>query len=252
MHSSKVLKREHFRFFHEEGGQAASIPFEAMFSDYHCQDRVAVVCPTLEDGVTAAPAALLALTTGFYDAMRARGRDFFDYPQHFCILAGGDCGICTRGRTTPLSPASYGAPWSTLDVWPETMWKIAKPDALSMMKAVFSLQVDRLFWPAHLAAPAPIAEGDRLPRYVHDILATRLKQVWSYGGDIATHRLEVRAPATELIEQSQAALRRVLGDSAAARASTGEYVERLQRLSVDQFLGGHEQLFASAAPAVMA
>jgi hypothetical protein len=74
------------------------------------------VAPYLEEGVLQTGYALLALTTAFYDVLRARTAEFFDYPHHFALLDVNDAGVRTRAGRLPLPQAALGSPWGALDV----------------------------------------------------------------------------------------------------------------------------------------
>ena len=79
------------------------VGFSAFCAEYHEQDRVAVVSPRLEDGILHTGYALLALTTAFFDAQRARGGDFFVYPQHFAIIGADRSGVATGAGRLELA-----------------------------------------------------------------------------------------------------------------------------------------------------
>lgn len=240
MHTSTELHADDFQYALLQAGAEAALTFDAMFPDYHRQDRVAVVGATMEGAVRAARGTLLALTTGFYDALRARGGEFFDYPQHFCILAGDERGIRTEAGFKPMDLATIGKPWTMLDVWPDSKWHTALPSVTGLMRAVFAMQIDRLFWPESIRSSLPAGEGARLPEYIRKTLATHLKQVWYYDTSSPTHRVTYGDAAQAMIDQSEGPLLKLLNDSPPVQ----HRAERFRLVSVDTFLSEHAAMFA--------
>ena len=183
MHTSTRLTNTDFQFFRHDSTGAQPIGFADFCPDYHELDRVVVVSPTLEAGVYHTSYALLALTTAFYDRLRARGGDFFDYPQHFAFVgAEGDC-VYTGGGPLPLTTPKVWDAWSWLDVWPANKWVPTPVTATEMLQRVFDYQINRLFWPRSLQ---PGENEPTLPAYVWKMLRTRLKGVYYYGDDTKT------------------------------------------------------------------
>jgi hypothetical protein len=177
MHTSTRLSSADIQWFRNgpTGAQAAS--FTDFCPDYHELDRVGVVSPTLEAGVYHTSHALLALTTAFYDCLRLRGQEFFDYPQHFAFVGSeGDC-ICTNSGLLPVTTPKVWDAWSWLDVWPANKWVTAPVAATGMVQRLFDYQINRLFWPQSLQ---PKSYEAALPSYVGKMLRTRLKEVYYY------------------------------------------------------------------------
>lgn len=171
MHTSKRLASADFEFLRCTGNQQVSIPFHEFCPDYHELDRIGVVSPTISHGVLNAGRTILALTTAFYDAQRAKANEFFDYPQHFAIV-GAD-------KIDPqVDEHHLWRAWSLLDVWPNNKWITAPPTAMGLLKAVFNYQINRLFWPRDLW---PTLGEAPLPEYAYRMLGTRLKSVCLYG-----------------------------------------------------------------------
>ena len=172
MHTSQALRSSHFEY--RSPGSGGRVAFSAFCAGYHEQDRVGVVSPHLEDGVLHTAYALLALTTAFYDVQRAGGSDFFIYPQHIAIIGQGQptasspraengradtVGIATRAGCLDLTldEAGIGGAWAWLDVWPQSNWFTAPAAPTAMLKKVFDLHINRLFWPQHFT-PKPRQE----------------------------------------------------------------------------------------------
>ena len=170
MHTSKRLTAEDFNFWQRNGDERRSIPFAEFCTDYHELDRVGVVSPTLADGALHIGQTLLALTTAFYDALRTRGDEFFDYPQHFAFVGTDDL------SQYPQTPGLWNA-WSKLDVWPPHKWISTPPTATHMIERVFDYQINRLFWPRGLR---PTPDEEALPDYAYQMVQTRLKAVYYY------------------------------------------------------------------------
>lgn len=180
MHTSTRLSSTDFQFFRHSPTGAHPITFADFCPDYHELDRVGVVSPTLEAGVYHTSYALLALTTAFYDRLRARGGDFFDYPQHFAFVGAEGDSICTGNGPLPLTKPKLWDAWSWLDVWPANKWVPTPVTATGMVQRVFDYQINRLFWPRSLQPQGNEAE---LPAYVWKMLRTHLKAVYYYGND---------------------------------------------------------------------
>lgn len=177
MHTSTRLASADFQFFRHDPTGAQPITFADFCPDYHELDRIAVVSPTLEAGVYHTSYALLALTTAFYDRLRARGGDFFDYPQHFAFVGAEGDSICTGNGPLPLTKPKLWDAWSWLDVWPANKWVPTPVTATGMLQQVFDYQINRLFWPRSLQ---PKENDTELPAYVWKMLQTRVKAVHYY------------------------------------------------------------------------
>ena len=196
MHTSHILDRGHFGFTRNGGTADAT----TLFPDYHSQDRIGVVAPVYEEGLECCGGTVLALTTLFYDAQRASGRNFFTYPQHFCVLAWNAEGVRIRRGHVKATRNTVGQAWCKLDVWPDNRWLAADPTPAAMLKAVFDHQLNRLFWPAGFWPKADAAPA--LPDFARAILETDLKQVLLYGGD-GDISVIASAPAAKLVATAQ-------------------------------------------------
>src|SRR5262245_48475221 len=199
MHTSTVLRSSDFRYLHRAGEQFVSTDFATLFPDYHVQDRAGVISRYLEDGLLHTGGALLALTTAFYDALRARGTAFFNYPQHFAILGGDGVEIQTRTGRLPRDAEVIGSAWGNLDVWPDSNWLTAPATGIGMLKAVFDHQINRLFWPEDLR---PDASDALLPPHVRAILRSRLKSVFYYDSTSPTIEIHGSPPVQNLVRKS--------------------------------------------------
>lgn len=229
MHTSTVLTSGDFTFRASNGTDRA---FGDFFPDYSSQDRTAVVCCQPDLAVAAAGPALLATATAFYDVLRHRGQPFFDYPLHFAFL-GSD----PRVTDLPDGEETHGAPWSNLDVWPETQWVPAPSTADGMLREVYRYQVNRLLWPAGLVVDG---ECERpLPGYARRLLGSRLKSVYTYGGDSDNIELTISERAAEIVTKSLGHLPGWQEDADLPR--TVGY----QRVVTDPFLASMEGCFSN-------
>jgi hypothetical protein len=178
MHTSTRMQAGDFQFWQHTSNGVYQSDFEAFCPNYHELDRIGIVSPNLEDGVLHTGYALLALTTAFYDRLRTRHADFFDYPQHFAFAGAEAADIHTGSGLLPLNTPDLWRAWSWLDVWPDAKWVSAPATASGMIQRVFNYQINRLFWPRTLQ-PGP--QETPLPDYVWKMLKTSLKTVYLYG-----------------------------------------------------------------------
>jgi hypothetical protein len=246
MHTSNVLSASDFQYWHVDADDVIRVDFDTFCPNYHEFDRIGVVSPFLEDGVLHTGCALLALTTAFYDVLRSRGTDFFDYPHHFALIGANDAGINTRGERLPIDDATIGASWGNLDVWPDSNWIPAPGTALGMVKKVFDLQINRLFWPHDFIKSRDEA---RLPAYVRDLLKARLKTVYYYNSTAPDWELHVTRQVEDIVRKS---VERLPDFDSAAQGQTRPhrvvqtsadnlfYIERYRLVSIDDFLRGFE------------
>jgi len=199
MHTSSMLKATDFHYRWSDSREPAD--FDAFCPDYHENDRLAVVCICLEDSVLHAGYGLLAVATAFYDVLRERGGDFFDYPRHFAFVDPNEKQVSTRGERVNLDHAALAAPWSNLDVWPESQCIEAPGTAMEMLRKVFEFQINRVFWPEGLD-PETEAGDELLPTYARRLLASRLKSVHYYASTTSTLEVHAGPPAVDLVRGS--------------------------------------------------
>jgi hypothetical protein len=210
MHTSTRMGVTDFQFWQQGPTGAQPTDFATFCPDYHELDRVGVVSPTLEAGVYQTSYALLALTTAFYDRLRTRGDDFFDYPQHFAFVGAAGTDICTSNGLLAPDTSNLWHAWSWLDLWPDNKWVTAPATATALLQRVFDYQINRLFWPRSLT---PGANEATLPPHVWKMLRTRLKAVYYYGDVEPTEteppdeQIEIRvSPAVDAVVQESLAL----------------------------------------------
>ena len=270
MHTSQALRSSHFEYRRPEVDER--VAFSAFCADYHEQDRVGVVSPRLEDGVLHTAYALLALTTAFYDVQRASGRDFFIYPQHFAVIGqdpsdaapahgrngpGDKLGIATgAGRLDlTLDEAGIGGAWAWIDVWPGSNWHTAAMTPAAMLKKVFDLHINRLFWPQDYTPDSRSEQATEngesvdppLPDYARRMLRTRLKSVYYYNTSAPTIEICADQPAVDIVQFSvdklPAPVRQTLDQDTASPNSPG--LESYRQVSVNDFLEEVEACFTN-------
>ena len=234
MHTSTLLSAKDFQHWQPKAGQRLKVDFATLCPDYHERDRLAVVCPHLEDGVLHTGFALLSLTTAFYDVLRGRGSEFFDYPSHFAFIATTPEGVTTYKGPRRMEENALGGAWSNLDVWPETQWITVPESATEMLYKVFSFQINRLFWPENFT---PAAGEAQLPPNVRRLLKARLKAVYYYAPTVPNVEIHASQQVEDLVRTS---IEKLPGAETLSRPSPpgGElpYVETHRRVEVDEFL----------------
>jgi hypothetical protein len=135
MHSSQDLSSSMF----EIAAEGRRVRLEELFEGFGEQDRLGVVV-NRPCGAVGASALISATVTAFYDIQRARGPDFFVYPDYYLFHAGralGDHGM--------------------LDVFPSRKEVVVPEEPDAILDAVNDRAITRLLVPAPAveAAVAP-------------------------------------------------------------------------------------------------
>jgi hypothetical protein len=122
MHSSSELRSDSFGI--EVDGESARL--EDLFAGFEERDRVGVV---VRDPVGAVGASilLLAAVTRFYDFQRAKGGEFFIYPDYFLFHVGRSLGD-----------------HSMLDVWPSHKEVVVDGGPEELLEAINDRAITRL------------------------------------------------------------------------------------------------------------
>lgn len=240
MHTSKLLKSSDFQYWQLTENNRISVDFEKFCPDYHELDRVGVISPCIEDGILYTGEALLALTTAFYDVLRAREIDFFDYPQHFAFI--GTNGDTVQARGERLAMDRIGAGWGNLDVWPDSKWIPTPGSAVGMMKKVHDFQINRLFLPHGFK---PRSDESALPAYARKMLGTRLKAVYYYKTPIPNVEIHASQQVADLVQKSLAEFPSTKGEVDHPAQSECPAVGSYQRVGVDDFLEDMVDCFSS-------
>ncbi len=249
MHTSTVLRPSDFHYVRRDVDDTLAADFTTFCPDYQTSDRIGVVSPRLEDGVVHASYAVLALTTAFYEVLRSRVDDFFDYPQHFAVIGAAGEAMLACETELPIDAALLETTWGNLDVWPDSQWLFAPSMATGMLKKVFDLQINRLFWPQALTSgPDEVP----LPAYMHKMLRARLKSIYYYGTTDANVEIQVTQHVEDIVQTSLAGLLRAGGTGASARdrrrAAPPEetsfvYRQCYRQIAVQDFLKGLDARF---------
>jgi hypothetical protein len=122
MHSSRELRSSSFEI--EVGGRPA--PLEELFEGFGEQDRLGVVM-SRPCGAVGASALITATITAFYDLHRARGEDFFVYPDYYLFHVGRPLGDHAR-----------------LDVWPRRKEVVVGEEPQAILEAIDDRAITRL------------------------------------------------------------------------------------------------------------
>ena len=231
MHTSKLLKSSDFQYWRLTAEERINVDFKAFCPDYHELDRIGVISPCLEDGVLYTGEALLALTTAFYDVLRARETEFFDYPQHFAFIGASAETVHTRAESLPLDRIGTG--WGNLDVWPDSKWIPTQGSVTGMLKKAFDFQINRLFWPHGFK---PGSDVTLLPAYARKMLGTRLKAVYYYNTPVANLEIRGSQQVADLIQRSVADLPNADSEIEHPAPSDFPFGGCYQQVSVDEFL----------------
>jgi len=247
MHTSEAFAADDFQYRCPTPGGSTQVDFDAFCPAYSQLDRVGVVCPHIEDGVFHSAYALLGITTAFYDIYRARGEEFFNYPQHFAIIAANAAGISTRGGHRPLERKAIGASWGNLDVWPDSQWIMASATATNMLERVFTSHISRLFWPEDYF---PEENEAPLPTYMRDLLPARLKSVFYYNSKSPTIEIRVSQKVEDMVQTSvDSVLQYTETPTKYTRPQVEHelpYMESYRQVSTDEFLATVDHYFAVA------
>jgi hypothetical protein len=122
MHSSRELRSSLFHI--TVGGQKASLV--DLFDGFGEHDRLGVVVGQ-PCGAVGASALITATITAFYDLHRARGSDFFVYPDYFLFHVGRRLGDHAR-----------------LDIWPSRKEVVVAEDPRKILEVVNDRAITRL------------------------------------------------------------------------------------------------------------
>lgn len=215
MHTSKILRSHHFRVVDDAG------TIVHMTADLTAQDRLGVVSPRYEDGISGASAAILLFVTAFYDLQRAQeeasGQPFFAYPDYFAFLFSEGDGV--RGLSLPAPLAGgVSAAYGKLDVWPEDKWVVVR-DTTNLWTQIQARGITHLLLPAHAAAGLGA---------IPDAVAARLRATYRYllpdeQSNGPTLRIELEAEPLEVIAEAV----RCLPSESPAHALPGVTYQRL-------------------------
>jgi len=170
MHSSRELRSSSFEITVGD----REVRLVDLFEGFGEQDRLGLVIRR-PCGAVGASALITAAITAFYDLHRARGPDFFVYPDYFLFHVGGRLG-------------DHGM----LDVWPAHKEVVVGDDPEEILRAVNDRGVTRLVVPDGVPGE-PDFERQTLASAV-DRIATCL--VYSSGGRAEGANVEIAGNET--------------------------------------------------------
>jgi hypothetical protein len=243
MHSSYELRSDSFAV--EIEGRPASL--SDLFPGFGEQDRLGVVVHG-PCGAVGASALICATITAFYDIQRARGEDFFVYPEYYLFHAGGPHGDHARLDVFPRrkEPVVADEPEALLEALNErAITRLAveegTPHSAELDRAELESARGRLlsclaYSPAGRVAGADmrIAGNDVTEGYVDAVLDPEARMARLQSGDE-----EDRALADAIARRAGEVAPELRAPVAAARASLledGRPVETYRRLGVDEAL----------------
>jgi hypothetical protein len=122
VHSSRELRSSAFTVLVD----GADATLAGVFPDFVAADRVGLVVRR-PCGAVGASALLMCAVTAFYDVQRARGDDFFIYPDYFVFHVGRKLGSHNR-----------------FDIWPSHKEVVVEDDPEELLRAVNDRGVTRL------------------------------------------------------------------------------------------------------------
>jgi hypothetical protein len=200
-------------------GRRASL--RAVLPGFEERDRLGVVVRQ-PCGALGASALILAAVTAFYDLQRARGGDFFVYPDYYLFHVGRPLGV-----------------HAMLDIWPGHKEVVTPDDPEQILRAINDRAITRLL----------VEDGlPGTPAFERQTLAsTRIRTALAYaphgratGGDVtiagnaATEGYVAAVLAAS--EQVDAGTREALRAGRAGLVEGGVPVEHYRRLSVTEAL----------------
>jgi len=197
MHTSTVLGAADFTYVDSTGDVVA---FDAWCPYYQETDRIAFVGEPRRM-IRHAGLLTLAIVTRFYDLQRAKGGEFFIYPQHFSVAGlestvlaklnvgdgDGQGGVCIRKRIDNAC--------GNLDIWPESQWRYTTDDAGSMLAAALDCGVNRLIWPAGLSLASN--DGELVAK-----LREQVRWVCLYDVEAPNFTIHVEPPVADMVAGS--------------------------------------------------
>ena len=122
MHSARELRSSLFEI--AVAGRPARL--EELLDGFGEHDRLGVVM-SRPCGAVGASALITAAITAFYDVQRARGDDFFIYPDYYLFHVGGPLGDHAR-----------------LDIWPRRKEVVVEGDPERILEAIDDRAITRL------------------------------------------------------------------------------------------------------------
>jgi hypothetical protein len=244
MHSSEELRSSLFRIALD----GREVALTELFDGFDDRDRLGVVVHS-PCGAVGASALITATVTAFYDIQRARGPDFFIYPDYFVFHVG-----------RPLGDHSM------LDIWPSHKEVVVENEAERILEAVNDRAITRLvvedgepsdaaferetlasareriatclaFSPSGRVrdADVTIESNPVTESYVETVLDPEAHLAELRAGDdpTGTYAEAIAARVAEVAPEARAGVR----EGRAALAENGRPVETYRRIELDEALG---------------
>ncbi len=214
MHSTRELTSAAFTV--ELAGQPVTIP--ELFPGFDARDRLGIVVHQ-PGGALGASVLILATITAFYDLQRARGDDFFIYPDYFVFHVGQRHGN-----------------HAMLDIWPDHKEVVVANEPEAVLRAINDRAITHLLVPdGRLGNPsfgrATLASGRLRSALAYDPTGrTQDADVTAAGNGVTESYVSaVMNASTELDPELKAALR----EGRAQVTENGRPIEHYRRVSLD-------------------
>jgi hypothetical protein len=202
MHSSQELRSSSFRIAVAD----REVPLTELYDGFDDRDRLGVVLHS-PCGAVGASALITATVTAFYDVHRARGPDFFIYPDYFLFHAGG-----------PLGDHSM------LDIWPSHKEVVVENDAERILEAVNDRAITRLV--VEEGEPSDVAFERETLASARDRIVTGL--AYSSSGRVRDADVRIESnPVTESYVEAVLDPEGHLDELRAGDEPTGAYAEAI-------------------------
>jgi hypothetical protein len=190
-----------------------------LFEGFHEQDRLGLVMRQ-PCGAVGASALIAATITAFYDLQRARGDDFFVYPDYYLFHVGAPLGDHAR-----------------LDIWPRRKEVVVEDDPERILEAIDDRAITRLG-----VEDGPARERELDAELVASARA-RISSAFAYSASGRVEGADVRIASNDVTEgyvdaildpEARMARLRAQGGDGAARADAiavraGEVAPELRR-----------------------
>jgi hypothetical protein len=214
MHSARELTSAAFTL--ELGGRPVTIP--ELFPGFDARDRLGIVVHQ-PGGALGASVLTLATITAFYDLQRARGDDFFIYPDYFVFHVGQQHGN-----------------HSMLDIWPDHKEVVVANEPDTVLRAINDRAITRLLVPDGLPGNPSFGRATLASGCLRSALAyapagrARDADVVAAGNTVTESYVSaVINDSAQLDTETKATLR----DGREQVMQTGRPIEHYRRVSLD-------------------
>jgi hypothetical protein len=214
MHSTRELTSDAFAL--ELAGQPVTIP--ALFPGFEARDRLGIVVHQA-GGALGASVLALATITAFYDLQRARGDEFFIYPDYYVFHVG----------------QRYGN-HSMLDIWPGHKEVVVPDEPEAVLQAINDRAITHLLVPDGQPGDPSFGRATLASGCLRSALAYA-PSGWVAGADLtAAGNAVTESYVSAVIDQSaefDPATKATLRDGRTKIMLAGRPVEYYRRISLD-------------------